>query len=197
MRSRASAVAVLVAAAFALASCGIPIDASPQAVPAGEVPVALFESSPTLPVTPTTIRSDHAVPVSIYFEAPAGLVPVVRPLPKPATLQGVLDELDAGPTTEETSKGIQSELPAGARLVGIGVHKAVATVEIDSTFNTITTTQSVRAYAEIVYSVTDLPGVTGVRFEYLGEPILAQIGSGALAGPGPVRRSDYSALLAS
>jgi spore germination protein GerM len=185
---------VLALVAGLLAACGVPIDQTAQKIPAKEVPVVLL--TPTTDIsssTTSTIQRGNEVPVSIYFIGTAGLVPVERVVRKPATLQAVLDALDAGPTPREISAGIQSALPSNAQLTAEGVTKGVATIQLDSTFSAIGGTQSINALAQIVYSATHLPGIDAVRFEYAGTPIPAEIGNGELAY-GPVDRSDYAQL---
>ena len=52
-----------------LAGCGLPVDSSPQAIPADEVPVALSVSNTTQPSGP--VRAG-GIPVPIYFLSPDG-----------------------------------------------------------------------------------------------------------------------------
>ena len=46
------------------------------------------------------------------------------------------------------------------------------------------------AIAQVVYTVTQQPGVTGVTFEIAGKPVEVPTAAGAQV-PGPVGRADY------
>lgn len=193
-RRLAAATACVVAAMGLLAGCGMPTDGSARPIPSSEIPAALFASPPATAAPPTTLQPNHGTPTSIYFfDVSLVLVPQQRELRAPLTLQGILNALDDGPTGNEFKLGIQTFIPVGAHLLGIGVKRQTATVGLDSSFSSMDLTQTINAFAQIVYSVTALDGVHSVRFEYGGTAFPAEIGNGQIVYT-PVTRHDYAQL---
>jgi len=179
----------------ALGGCGLPIESSPQAIPANQIPRALSQNISTNFILPGKLH--HAAVTNIYLVGPNNeLVPVPRFMKAPVTPQKVLYALDAGPLPSESGKGIQSYIPSGAELVADGVSHGVLTVLLDSSFGSLDAQQATYEFAQIVMSATSLPGINGVAFEYDGNNIKPVIGNGSLAPSYVVGRSDYEQLLA-
>ncbi len=194
MRFRRIAVLVCLAAVMtAVASCGLPVDNSPQAIPADEMPLALSEPNTTIPSISRLLGS---IPEEIYLLGPdAQLVGRIRYLRPPPTPQEILDALDAGPDPTELDQGIQSAIPSSANLTAGGLNGGILTVVLDPSFGSLRPGQATYEFAQIVYSVTSLPQVHGVLFEYAGAVILPVIGNGSIATSYIVHRSDYAQLV--
>ncbi len=191
---RVVALGCLAAALTAAAGCGLPVDPSPQAIPPGEIPLALRIVSPT---TPGSLRFHNAVPVPIYLLGPDNqLVSVKRYLLIPPTPQEILDALEAGPFQSELDVGVQSAIPPGAHLLAAEPTGGVLTVLLDSTFGSLRPGQATYEFAQIVYSVTSLSDVRAVVFSYNGGDIQPEVGTGAIATKVAVDRSDYRQLVA-
>ena len=194
MRSRRVAVFACLGLVLAtMAGCGLPVDSSPQAIPTEEVPVALSISNTTQPSGPVR---PGGIPVPIYLLAPDGtqLVKAIRYLKPPPTEQEVLDALEAGPTAREFDQGIQSTLPATADLVAIGPTDGLITVQLDSSYESLLPQQAPYYFAQIVWSVTSLPGVHGVIFEYQSDDFPPVVGNGSISPIPIVYRYNYSQL---
>jgi hypothetical protein len=177
----------------AVAGCGLPIDNSPQSIPADEMPLALSEPNATIP---SVSRLLGAIPEEIYLLGPdAQLVGRVRYLRPPPTPQEMLDALEAGPASTELDQGIQSAIPSSANLIAGALTGGDLTVVLDSSFGSPRPGQATYEYAQIVYTVTSLPQVHGVLFEYDGAIILPVVGNGSLATSFVVYRSDYAQLV--
>lgn len=177
----------------AVAGCGLPINSSPQAMPADEMPLALSEPSATVP---SVSRILGAIPEEIYLLGPdAQLVARIRYLRPPPTPQEMLDALEAGPSPTELDQGIQSAIPSSANLVAGAPMGGNLTVALDSSFGSPRPGQATYEFAQIVYTVTSLPQVHGVLFEYGGAIILPVIGNGSFATSFVVSRSDYAQLV--
>jgi spore germination protein GerM len=192
------AVLALLAVVGTLAGCGLPIDGSPRAIPKGEVPPVLSARNSAATTSTTTFPVGNAVPVQLWFvDSGLRLTFIDRLVHKPATLQSVLNVLEAGPrgVAEVKRRRLRSYIPADAGLEALGVDRGVATVEFGPPFSGIPTTQSNYAFGQIVYSLTHIPGVHGVLFDFAGSPSPAEIGSGAIVNR-PVTRHDYRQLIA-
>ena len=177
----------------AVASCGLPIDSSPQAIPANEMPLALSDTSATIPSISRLLGS---IPEEIYLLGPdAQLVGKIRYLRPPPTPQEMLDALEAGPAPTELDQGIQSAIPPSANLIAGALNGGVLTVVLDSSFGSPRPGQATYEFAQIVYTVTSLSQVRGVLFEYGDAIIQPVVGSGSFAAGFVVRRADYAQLV--
>ena len=175
-----------------VAGCGLPVDNSPQAIPPGQMPLALSEPNSTVPGSSSTLGS---LPVEIYLLGPdAQLVGETRYVRPPPTPQEVLDVLVAGPSPREFVEGVQSAIPSSADLVAGNLVGGVLLVQLDTSFGSLRPGQEPYEFAQVVYSLTSLPEVHGVLFEYEGSDILPEVGDGALATSYVVYRSDYKLL---
>jgi hypothetical protein len=189
---RLAALGCLAAVMTAVAGCGLPLDSSPQAIPADEMPLALSVPSATIPSVSRLLGS---IPEEIYLLGPdAQLVGRVRYLRPPPTPQEMLDALEAGPAPTELNQGIQSAIPASANLVAGALTGGVLTVVLDPSFGSLRPGQATYEFAQIVYSVTSLPQVHGVLFEYDGAIIEPVVGNGSIAESFIVYRADYTQL---
>jgi hypothetical protein len=172
------AIGVLVAAAT-LAGCGIPIDAQPTALAKNGIPFGLL--NPAAPTTTTSTPSSVEVPVQIFLIGPTGrLVAVARDVPVSAPdLQTVLEALVAGPTDVEESAGLQSALSAQTTVFGATIVGQIATINLGGSFGQLVGPPQIQAVAQIVFTASALPGVTGVSFELSGLPVEVPVASGA------------------
>lgn len=190
VRVRALAVNAAVLAAVVLAACGIPTASSPSPIARSDVPYHLLNPPPTT----TTVPGAPAVgvPELVYLVAPNGhLVAATREIAVPASLTQVVGALLAGPTATESAGGIQSFLnPTGVQVtVAAG---GVATVDFTSDPIQVVGPDQTLAIAQVTYTVTQVPGVTGVTFAIGGKAIEVPTAAGAQV-PGPVSRADYLA----
>jgi spore germination protein GerM len=175
------------------AGCGLPVNSSPQAIPLGQVPSAL---NVTKPNASGLSRAHGTVAVPVYFIASTGdsLTKAHRYLHPRITAQKVLDALAAGPSLKEFDEGIQSAIPTRSNLVATGVNDGVLTIGLDSSFESVPAGQTTYYFAQIVYSITSITGITGVRFEYDGALIPAEVGNGSIGTDYVVHRDDYKQL---
>jgi len=81
-----------------------------------------------------------------------------------------LDSLLAGPTAAENSAGLSSQIPAGTQLLGLRIGSGTATVNLSPSFTSgaNSSTMPLRI-AQVVYTLTQFPTVTGVMFEINGQ----------------------------
>ena len=188
-RRRAACLAV-VGTALGLAACGIPTAASPTPIAKSDVPYHLLNPATT---TTTLAGSPPAVgvPEQIYLVAPNGhLVAATREVAVPASLTQVVGALLAGPTATESASGIQSFLNRTGVQVALASATGVATVSFTTNPIQVVGPDQTLAIAQVVYTLTQQPGVTGVTFEIAGKSIEVPTAAGAQV-PGPVTRADF------
>ena len=137
--------------------------------------------------------STSLVPVETTLPAPVAPRPwflkdgrvtpgVGRPSDSPDPVRGALDALMAGPTPDEVAAGFSTGIAAGiveVQSFEIGAD-GIATVSFSRKFETADTRPQT---AQVVYTLTELPQVTKVRFLIDGQP------NGATGVP-PVGRAD-------
>lgn len=105
-----------------------------------------------------------------------------------ARLEGALRALLAGPTPEEQHQGIRSEIPGETALRGVRVRQGVASVDLTSAFGQGAGSSSMLARVwQIVYTATDVRGVSAVQITLDGRRVQALGGEGVAIGA-PLRR---------
>jgi spore germination protein GerM len=163
-----------------LAGCGVPIDSGPKALARNGVPFGLLR--PSSPTTTTTAPATAPVTVTvfIYLLASNGkLAAAAREVPVPAPLITILGALVDGPTNAEATGGLQSAVPPQTQVIAASVAGGVATVDLGGTFAQLVGPSEIEAVAQIVFTATALPGVTGVTFELNGQQVAVPTATGA------------------
>jgi spore germination protein GerM len=182
---------LLTLVALGTSACGIPTNGTPTAIAKTDVPFHLLS-----PVTSTTlrpvVRPVVTVPATIFLVAHAQHVfPVSRNVPVPATLSQILGALLEGPTADESDFGLQSFLSGSTTQVRATVSGGIATVDFFSANPVqVVGPDQTLAIAQVVFTATEQPGVTGVVFKIDNRAIDVPTASGAEV-PGPVKRSSY------
>ena len=117
-------------------------------------------------------------------------MPVTRTRSQPPELTDRLRALILGPTRDEAAFKLHSVLPPDTTVRGVRVDQTTATVDLGGSFDAATGNSRIVAVAQIVYTVTQQPGVTLVRLELKGQPIDVPRGDATLTSK-PLRRADY------
>jgi hypothetical protein len=170
-----------VAGVISLAGCGVPVDKQPSALSRHGIPFDLLQPNPST-TTATTTPSPVEVPVQIFLIGPTGrLAPVTRDVSgSTPDLPTVLEALVAGPTDAESARGLQSALTTQTTVLAATIAGGVATVNLGGTFGQLVGPPEIQAVAQVVFTASALPGVTGVTFELSGQPVEVPVASGAL-----------------
>lgn len=187
MRARRGGVRTEVLAAVALltaavAACGVQADRNPQNLSAEDVPYALLEAA-TSTSTSTTVPGAPKAAVSIFLVAGDRLHPVARQVTEPPTVAKALSVLLAGPEEDEVVAGLRSAINPAASLVPSRLDPATLSVDLSTEFVQGPTSEQVLGLAQIVFTVTEITGVTGVRFSLEGAPIQVPTPSGTTSSP--------------
>jgi spore germination protein GerM len=188
----AAGLAALVVAALGLAGCGVPPDDHATLAAPDSVPFDLLGQAPS--VTATTLPFAQTEKATLFLVQGERLAPVQRELPAPVSVESVLDALATGPTTTEVQLGLRTALILTPDLMRSGgVSGGIATIDIGQPFTEIAGRDQIVALAQIVSTVTGLPGVGRVRFTLDGNPVGILRGDGAVTTE-TVSRDDYATL---
>lgn len=190
----------VVLAAGILAACGPGPTASPPATGAATPgPTPVTPTSPAATAGPSPAAELLRVYLVMGVGGRAGLVPVLRPVegtgPAP---QGVIEALLAGPTDLETGArpAIGSAIPAGTRVLGASTEGGTAIVNLSADFEAATEDGLPSAYrvAQVVYSLTALPGIESVRLQIEGQQVTT-VGPDQFPVDGPLERQAFTEQL--
>jgi hypothetical protein len=196
--------AACVVAAGVLAACGLPRDQAYRPVQGDDIPYGLQETTTsTVPTTvpiattttiaPTTTTTPRTDPVTVYFVLGSRLTTVVRQLDKPVSPTEVMIELQQGPQRGERPVGMRSSVQPD--MIGeVEVVGGIADVDLAPTVLELRGSEQILAFAQIVGTLTERPGIGRVSFSIEGRPVDAPRGDGSLAS-GSVSRDDYNDLL--
>lgn len=179
-----TAVAPSTAPTTAVTASSAPSPTSPTSTP------LLTVVAPTTP-TPATVIVNAAL--DVYWVDRTGIAPIRR-LTTEASVGSAIEALRAGPQPSDTDRGLRSAVPTTDMIVGAGLVDGTATVELASSFLTLPGTEQVLAIAQIVFTVTSVPGVVRVDFTLDGQPLAVPRADGQPAS-GAVSRQDYASLL--
>ena len=208
---------IVVAACCSLVGCGIGSSDAVEEIEPEEL-AALDQTSTTSTTIPETVPPIETTPgsvalttttvgtptstvptedVTLYFVSGSQLIAVESPVPLPAQERAILRALAAGPPAEEFEAGVRNAVPVelirGTRQVGIRI-----TIDFrGEPFRGIDSEDQRLMVAQIVLTITDVPGIEEVVFTTDGEPLRVYQRDDELTDPGePVTRDDYQELLA-
>ncbi len=173
------------------AGCGIPPDDRATLAQPGSVPYDLLGDGPA--ATATTQLASQTEKATIFLVQGERLAPVQRELPAPVSVDTLLEALAAGPTTTEVQLGLRTALLAPGLMKSGGVSGGIATIDLGPPFTEIAGRDQIVALAQIVSTVTGLPGVGRARFTLDGQPVGILRGDGAVTTE-TVSRDDYATL---
>jgi spore germination protein GerM len=169
-----------------LTGCGVPADPNPRSIPDEEVPFGLLGTTTTATTRPAP--TSRAV---VFLVEGDRLVAVRRQVPAPATPDAALGAVAAGPTPPEAAAGLRTALVTGVGLARVAA--GTATVRLDRDFVAADPSEQILALAQLVYTITELPGIRGVQFAFDGQPAEVPTAQGRLKA-GAVSRADFAAI---
>lgn len=177
---------------LALGACGIPADERARTLAAEEVPYGLLDEAPA--DAPTTTEQQVAkVNVVVYFLAGEHLQPAPRAVAEPATPMRAVTALLGGPTEQEAVNGLRTAINPTTEAAVTRPSPELVVVDLSSAFAAVPTQEQRFALAQIVFTATGLPGVTGVRFTLAGAPVEVPLPDGTLTSS-PVGRNAFANL---
>ncbi|MFZ1062958.1 MAG: GerMN domain-containing protein [Acidimicrobiales bacterium] len=186
---RVRALVLVLAGALVLAGCTL--------VPTNENPSTIdhvgFELlSPTIPGTDNGRVVFITRPIYIV-DATGHLSPLSRIIPSPATLDSILEELLAGPTSIERFAGYTSDLPKGFVLVGATLKDKVGVLDIATPLTSLSREDQILALGQLVLTAYDVGATAGIEITVAGTPHLSLLPDGSRRLI--VTREDFASLL--
>jgi hypothetical protein len=150
-----SALVLLVAA-----GCGIPLDSSPRQSPV----------ETKRPPRPEATTVEGGFGAWIYLTHDGRLLATFREVVdrRPAT---ILDSLLLPVPANEVSRGYVTQIPSGTEALAVRRTDQSIVVDLDASFNDVIGAARQKAIAQIVFTMTDLQGVSGVRFAVDGKAV--------------------------
>lgn len=188
---RATGYLSVTAIAVVSAACGITAQQSARIVPSRDVPFALMQTTTTS--KPPASPPGQAL-LQVFLVSSTHLTAVDRLEPSPVDISTALAQLLAGPSSTESFEGVGTDIPAGTTIRSLGTTGGVATLDLSDTFASVAGQSQILAIAQVVYTVTELPGITQVEFELGGAATEVPSADGTLLDR-PVDRADYATLL--
>lgn len=175
MRPRQLApLAAALLATLAVASSA-PADSTPPPTQAQTVPVARFHSL-----------------FDLYFVKSGALTAAPRVIPKTRSVgTRALRLLLAGPTAAERRAGLTTAIPRGARLRSVIRHGDLAIVDLSPSFGAGPEAAVGLRLAQVVYTITQFPGLRRVQFELGGASVASFAGIPLDRPVGRVRFAAY------
>jgi len=175
--------------AVMLSGCGIPIEDGARPVPADMIPSSLPPPGPAA----SSPAGDHgAESADVFLVRDGRLVRVGRQPWNPPLLEGAIAALLRGPTAAERAEGVRTALARRVRLGGT-VAAGVPLIDVTDSLTDVEGEEQILALAQLVFTLTAVPGVDGVSFALDGRPVEVPTGDGALKR-GPIRRHDFAAV---
>jgi hypothetical protein len=177
----------LLAVPLTLAGCG------GGAVSLGPAPTKTTHASGSGPKTTSTATAPNkrTLSLEVWFVRNGSLAQTtIQAAKTPRVATAALTGLLGGSTN-----GFATAVPAGTRLLGISIAHGVATVDLTSQFQAGGDSRSLQLrLAQVVYTVTQFPTVSRVKFELDGAPVNVFSSKGIVLKH-PVARNDYKNLL--
>lgn len=190
-------VGAVAALAVGLGGCGLSANDEPRVIASGDLPAELAD--PTAASSTTLAQSPNTDSVLVYYlvqqDGVARLVPVPREVKDATRPRDRLTALLVPPTPAEQADGILTSIPADTVLLETRLVEPDQELVIDlsrSLFD-IQGQELRNAFAQLVWTATDIEGVRRVRFLIDGNEYRVPDEDG-IEQPGAVSRSDYVTL---
>lgn len=177
-------------------ACGVTADDAPKAIRAEDLPPDLLDPNPP---TSTTISGSPTGSVTVYLLARSGgttrLAPVEREVSDPSNRLELINALLTPPSAEEQDLGLISSIPGDTVLLDTELleESRELVINLSGALFDVQGRELANAFAQLVWTVTELDDVRQVRFKVDGENYRAPDAEG-IEQEGAVTRSDYSAL---
>jgi spore germination protein GerM len=175
--------------ALVVAACSGGGGGDPVVVPHRDVPFGLID-----PPRPALDDGDATFSVLLYYLEAGNLIEIARPTFSEPTARRALRGLLAGPSVSEQAFGATSALPSSASARLVHVSEQTARVELAHGFRDGTVANQPAALAQIVFTLTAIPGIDAVTFSIDGSDVAVPTAAGNLV-EGPVTREQYAELL--
>ena len=177
-------------------ACGVAADSEPKAISAEDLPPDLLDPNPP---TSTTISGSPTTSVTVYLLVRTGnttrLAPAEREVTDPTNRLELINALLAPPSADEQDLGLISSIPSDTVLLDTDLveESNELVINLSGALFDVQGKELANAFAQLVWTVTELDGVRQVRFKVDGENYRAPDSEG-IEQDGAVTRADYSDL---
>jgi spore germination protein GerM len=175
------------------AACGVGAEDHARAISADRLPAGLSSTPPIAAPVSWDGRSEQTV--ELWFVRDGTLSPVLRTMAGGVQPVDVLDALQAGPAANGGGPSLRSALVDLELFRTISRSGGVAVIDLDASFSSLPSGEQLLASAQVVCTLTSLPGIGMVLFRLAGEVVDVPTGDGTQSS-GPVSRDDYRLLIA-
>ena len=159
-----------------------------------ESPVPDETESPRADASPTQEPevAEEQASLVVWFANGDKLVPERRHIPStPGIGAAAMRSLLNGPSGPELESGHSTAIPTGTQLNGLSINDGTARVDLSGAFDDGGGTLAMQMrLAQVVYTLTQFPTVTGVEFAIDGQEVETFSNEG-LVLDGPQKRKDY------
>jgi spore germination protein GerM len=173
---------VVLVLALVVTACGVPADPAPRVLATDDIPYGLLEEAPPPTVAPPA-ASVATAPVFVYFVKGERMFAVVRQVNADPSVAKALTALLFGPQEDEAVDGVRSAISPTAAIQARAIDPATYLVDLSSEFAQGSVSEQVLGLAQVVWTATAIPGVTGVRFTLNGAPIQVPTPTGSTGDP--------------
>lgn len=175
--------------AGAVSGCGINAEDTARVVDEDEL--GTFPAAATIAGSTTGVTAGDSARVELYFVRGTRLTRVVALLPERSTPLDVVRALSR--PVPGAAAGVRSALLDAGAVTSVRLRDGTAHVDLGPPFADTPDRDQIVALAQIVYTVTEIPGVGLVRFTLEGDRIETPRGDGSLVRR-TVSRDDYADL---
>jgi immunoglobulin-like protein involved in spore germination/sporulation and spore germination protein len=168
--------------------------ASPAVSPGSATASTAPSPSGQQPTTAPAQGPAREIGLQAWFSRNGKLFVTTRTVPATAGIgQAALDGMLTGPSAAEYAAGLRSRIPAGTTVRGVRISAGIATVDLSSSFESAASPSAMPLrIAQVVYTLTQFPTVTGVRFAINGQGVTV---IGGVPVQSPQTRAMYSGYL--
>lgn len=187
LRGTRSAVAAVVLCACC-AACGVP-ESRAEPIPRNELPESLRGAEPS---TSAPRPPGEPAELAVYWVKDRRLVPESVSFGSSPDASRLVGVLERGPSSD--SAGVRSAVSSQDVLAGVSVDGSSAAVDVGSAFGDLTASEQTLAVAQLVTTLTTVPGIESVAIRRDGEVADVPLPDGSLVRR-PLVRSDYATLI--
>lgn len=189
--SRAVALAIVVCT---LAACGgLSAQSDDHPLAAEDVPYDLLAPSTTTTTEAPSPTTTLPWRTNLWFINRDRLEPVQRQLRTQPNVRSVLDLMLRGPSTREP-QALRSALSTGDASPATSPTGGALTIELAEDFALRSSSEQILALGQLVFTVTEVPGVGRVVFRINGIDLAVPLPNGQLRD-GSVSRDDFATLV--
>jgi hypothetical protein len=167
---------------------------SPAVSPGSATTSAAPSPSGQQPTATPTQGPAREIDLQAWFSRNGKLFVTKRTVPATTGVgRAALDRMLTGPSAAEYAAGLRSRIPAGTTVRGVRISAGIATVDLSSSFESSASPSAMPLrIAQVVYTLTQFPTVTGVRFAIDGQGVTVV---GGVPVQSPQTRAMYSGYL--